>query len=336
MAKIKMSGIGITDIRGAISGSVFQKNGYGLFVKRNVTPLYNASVYTNFNRSMFGTLAGIWRNLTPTEQLSWISASANYPHTNSMGDTYYLTGASLFMECNLNLHLINQPILTLAIPVPITQPFFGFNTTINVGTQHLNVNLLDLTPQLISSDWYYLVSCSFNFSAGIQNGKNRVRKIFFVSPNINILELAAPFPLAPGEAYTIQEDFYNYAACIGKSYTSAGTDYLALTNGTNTFIAFDSAVAYFNGTFPSGFAYNDSTVDNVQVGGSYSIFSPVTQFPMQEQIAATPGYRFLFSNYVNRYGNRPLPFQSITIRCILINGLSGQASAPQFGTFNLI
>lgn len=153
MAKVSFSAL-IEHILGKLAGSVFQDSYGGYQVRTRVTPRNPQSQYQQLRRGAFGYISSLWRNLTPAQRGTFIAAAA------STGG-----GLNLFVESNVNLSLVLQPIISsyivslapVSMPISIvnlTPPIFtlqasGTTTTVPAGMALLIFSTAEKFPSKI-------------------------------------------------------------------------------------------------------------------------------------------------------------------------------------------
>lgn len=104
MATIKF-GIGIADIRGKIGGTVFQRNKNGAFARTLHKPINSNTVYDQYWKANVSFYSKLWRQLTDEDRSSWAVAAIQFPQTNRVGDTVFLSGYQLYQKTNQNLEV---------------------------------------------------------------------------------------------------------------------------------------------------------------------------------------------------------------------------------------
>lgn len=124
MAKIKFSGIGITNIVGKLGGTVFARNRGGNYVKNYVKPANPRTAAQQLVRTWFGTISALWRSLTVDQRIAWNQAGENYPVLNPFGDTLILSGKALCQRLNTTLlnagyTVINAPLQPTGALAPV-------------------------------------------------------------------------------------------------------------------------------------------------------------------------------------------------------------------------
>jgi len=127
MAVIKLGG-GVTDIRGAIGGSVFSRGKGGNIIRKNAKPCNPRSNLQETRRGNMAYLSRYWsQTLTVQQRADWSAYSAGTIWTNKLGDTIEIGGNAAFLRLN-SLLLIAGLALSAAAPtamghaggVPIT------------------------------------------------------------------------------------------------------------------------------------------------------------------------------------------------------------------------
>lgn len=131
MAKIKYSAL-VTGMRNKLNGSVASKNHYGDFWRNKTTPKNPQTSYQTAIRSRFAANSSAWRGLTQAQRDAWIAAAPNFPFTDVWGDTLQLTGNSLYLKLNQNLHNISEASISNP-PAPVSVPTMG-NLTLTFAT----------------------------------------------------------------------------------------------------------------------------------------------------------------------------------------------------------
>lgn len=119
MAKV-LYGNGVADMRGSVAGNVFSRNANSAYIRNRTAPAQANSEAQQSVRGLFGTIARSWRGLTEAQRASFVAQAQNYPFVNSLGQTFYLTGAQLFYKVNNAMQQIGQPAInTMVAPVEI-------------------------------------------------------------------------------------------------------------------------------------------------------------------------------------------------------------------------
>jgi len=132
--KIKWSGIGITDGRGAVGGNIASRNASGAYVRKNTMPVSTTSDRQALVRATFATFSQLWRGLTFEQQKSFKDGSPSFPYVNRMGESQTYTGQQLFNKLNLNARKANAAApLIENCPVAVEVP--GAEISVLVATR---------------------------------------------------------------------------------------------------------------------------------------------------------------------------------------------------------
>ena len=186
MARIKFSAM-VSEIRGALNGSVFTKNRYGMAIRNKVTPVNRNTPAQSLIKALFTAYNQKWRTLTEDEQKAWNSAVQDYSRSNIFGDTFKPTGSNLYCELNTNLALIGATELTKP-PLPKNVPgitSFTLDVDSTVGSEKFDIDYL---PTPTNADVIHLVFATRCYSAGKSYIKSEYRMIGTIATGS-----AAPF-----------------------------------------------------------------------------------------------------------------------------------------------
>ena len=104
---IKWSGIGITDGRNKIGGTVLSKSRSGATARNKVTPINRRSSFQSAIRSVFTGFSQSFSALTRAQILAWNNAAnSGFTTTNIFGDAVKKSGKALYTALNINLNKI--------------------------------------------------------------------------------------------------------------------------------------------------------------------------------------------------------------------------------------
>jgi hypothetical protein len=118
----------IADMRGTVGGSTYSRNKSGNYVKRWSQGPKNHHPMQQANRANLSSLPTQWRNLTQAQRDDWDTFAADPAQalTNSMGETYYITGFQWFSKCNNRLLACDESL-------NLTYPTAGYPTAPSVS-----------------------------------------------------------------------------------------------------------------------------------------------------------------------------------------------------------
>ena len=106
----------ITGIRGTIGGTIYSANTAGPYA-RAWTPAKRAnSELRSAQKNVFSWASEIWRTLSSANKDLWVAFAANVAQvqTNSLGESYYLSGHQWFVRCNSRLQLMGRAWISAA------------------------------------------------------------------------------------------------------------------------------------------------------------------------------------------------------------------------------
>jgi hypothetical protein len=169
---VNLSGIGVTDASGKISGSVFSRNRGGKYVRVKVKPVNPRSLAQSHARNRLTTLSQQFRSLTQAQIAAWNGAVDNFPKQNRLGNRTILSGIDLFISLNSNL--LNTGNAVILTP-PLPQAVIGFNTFSLVETALLFTLSFSPTPSDASTDT--LIYATNGLSPGNNSVKSQYRLI---------------------------------------------------------------------------------------------------------------------------------------------------------------
>ena len=123
MARILFGG-GVAQIRGSIGGTTYSKIANGAYARNRSQPANRNTITQQGVRNIFGSIARRWKELTSSQQASFVDLSASYPYVNSVGLSSVLTGFQLFQKVNSQLALVGSPQISMMQP-PVYVPTIG-------------------------------------------------------------------------------------------------------------------------------------------------------------------------------------------------------------------
>lgn len=87
---------------GSVAGQTFSRNRFGQYVRTRATPVNPNSTFQATVRSRLATNAAAWRALTDVQRAGWTSLGLQMVRTDSLGQTYNLTGFGAYCSVNNN------------------------------------------------------------------------------------------------------------------------------------------------------------------------------------------------------------------------------------------
>jgi len=124
MGLVKFSPL-VTAVQGRVGGSIFSRNVAGAYVKAFPRGTDANTASQRNQRTIFGAIAGAWRNLTAAERASWVAAATTRPYTNRLGEESFYSGQQLFMHYNMHLSSKNVGAVNALCPALVSFPILS-------------------------------------------------------------------------------------------------------------------------------------------------------------------------------------------------------------------
>jgi hypothetical protein len=96
---------------GSYQGLTSSRNRFGQYVRTRATPVNPASTFQDAVRARLAGGASAWRLLTQTQREGWSSLGEFFQRTDSLGQTYFLTGEQAFLSVRNNLLAAGDAVL---------------------------------------------------------------------------------------------------------------------------------------------------------------------------------------------------------------------------------
>ncbi len=111
MALVQFGG-GVTDMRGAIAGTVFSRGAGGNIARSRTRPVNKRSTLQTARRANAAYLAKYWSNtLTAQQRADWRAYAAGTTWTNKLGQTIEINGLAAFLRLNALAFLYSSTVL---------------------------------------------------------------------------------------------------------------------------------------------------------------------------------------------------------------------------------
>lgn len=162
----KYLGLLTSDLRGAIGGIVGTHGRNGTNLRCRVAPVRASSVAQNTSRTALASASSQWNAITSAARASWNSLAALNPRTNSLGQSFYLTGQQLW---SLRQLYASYTGLTYSSTAPATYPSI---TTVAAVYVSCGVNPLSIT--VVATGGSYLVPALMSISRPLTAGTSYV------------------------------------------------------------------------------------------------------------------------------------------------------------------
>lgn len=99
---------------GSIAAVVHSRNRYGQYTRNRSIPVNPNSVAQGQMRARFGDNSQAWRLLTDAQRAGWESLGLQMQRTDSLGQTYTLTGLQAYIAVNNNLLDAGEAVVSAA------------------------------------------------------------------------------------------------------------------------------------------------------------------------------------------------------------------------------
>jgi len=118
------SGIGITNGKGILGGTVLSGNSAGRMASNYRKPISRYEPTQMLQRNRFQTAVASWNDITDSQRAGWNAATAtgDWDTTNSLGETIRPSGYQLFLRLNLSLAPADTSISTAPSKPTLSPP----------------------------------------------------------------------------------------------------------------------------------------------------------------------------------------------------------------------
>lgn len=146
---------------GSIAGVTSSKNRYGQYRRTRAIPVNPNTSFQSEARTRLADQSSAYKALTDVQREGWISLGAQMQRTDSLGQTYNLTGTQAFVCVNSLLLAAGEAILTAA-------PAFALPAALDSITITATAAALSIafTPTPLGADEFLFVYASPQRSAG--------------------------------------------------------------------------------------------------------------------------------------------------------------------------
>lgn len=146
---------------GSQAGTTSSRNRYGQYRRTRAQPVNPASTYQQVVRARMQTNADAWKALTAAQREGWGALGAMFSRTDSLGQTYDLTGFSAYCSVNNNNKAAGNAVVADA-------PAFVIPAAIDTVTPTATISTFSVafTVSPLGAGERIFVSCSPPRSAG--------------------------------------------------------------------------------------------------------------------------------------------------------------------------
>jgi hypothetical protein len=149
---------------GSQAGTTSSRNRFGQYTRNRATPVQPRTVAQLAQRSRQTTNAAAWRTLTSTQRDGWTSLGLMISRTDSLGQTYNLTGFQAY--CSVNNNLLTLGSSTISDAPALSTPTGVASVTLTLTGGGSPAFSVAFTPTPLGSGEHVIVRCSPQRSAG--------------------------------------------------------------------------------------------------------------------------------------------------------------------------
>ena len=205
MARILFGG-GVAQIRGSIGGTTYSKNANGAYARNRSQPANRNTLAQQGVRNIFGSIARRWKELTSSQQASFVDLSASYPYVNSVGLSSVLTGFQLFQKVNSQLALVGSPQISMMQP-PVYVPTIGdaIVNTIAKASDRFEITYSFDANSEVPAGFVFVIEATREFANGTYRPKSQDYRQISIQPAtvpVTALNIWADYSAVFGEPTT--------------------------------------------------------------------------------------------------------------------------------------
>lgn len=143
MALFKTGAI-VTDVKGKSGGTLFNNGKYGPYISNQSRKVGNAQFQNQQQRGRYRQVANLWSSLTAEQRQSWVEGARQETYVDKLGNVRHYQPRELFFERNLNLAIVDQPMVII------------FNNNYSYSYRvTANLSIIDYSSSLINSLYTY-------------------------------------------------------------------------------------------------------------------------------------------------------------------------------------
>jgi hypothetical protein len=191
MAKFKPI---LGDLRGSIGDNTFSHNTWGDYVRRRVSPVNPQTSYQSKVRGWIASVARYYtETLTETQRVRWRNWGALILRSDTLGNSYPLTGPAAFQLVQLNRHKLLGATFTYQVnPPPLaTVPADILSGTVTLALAAQTVNLA-FTPTPVPAKLDIVIYGTAALPAGR----------YFVKKDLRFITSFGPGQVSPADLST--------------------------------------------------------------------------------------------------------------------------------------
>ncbi len=159
----------VAEVRGSVGGQTFSRNRFGAYIRNRSVPVNPNSSRQQAIRNIMAFVVNFWsQQLGITQRDAWDVYAENITFTNSLGQSYKITGFNHFVRSNIARQIYGLSIVSDGPTVLILPPTDAdFATEISEASQLITVTFDDTQP------WAGENSASMSIHQGIPQNSAR-------------------------------------------------------------------------------------------------------------------------------------------------------------------
>lgn len=146
---------------GSVAGVTSSRNRFGQYRRTRAIPVNPNTTFQSQQRDRLGDMAMAWRGLTDAQRAGWASLGGQIVRTDSLGQTYTLTGLQAY--CFVNINNLDAGVATVSDAPAVTSPTGLLTATVTTTGGTLS---LAYTATPLAADNKLFVYASPQRSAG--------------------------------------------------------------------------------------------------------------------------------------------------------------------------
>lgn len=174
MALIKTSGI-ISDIRGSIGGTIFQRTSAGLIARNKSTNINKSSSLQNSRRNITTRLQALWMELSNSQRIDWQNFIKYNPIKQKNISGRFINGQQTFLLINYYRIFYNETVLTSPVYFPYVHETVSIAFSNPIGSLRLTIS-----DGTLNTTSYLILFCSMPVNESLNSVGNRLRMLRYI------------------------------------------------------------------------------------------------------------------------------------------------------------
>jgi len=150
-------------IAGSRGGAVFQKIGSQFVIRHRSVPCNKRTPRQTRQRNRFESIQTRWYELTPEQRATFLDQVANYPRTDSLGNSYNISPINLQQSMNTNNIIAGIPLIEEA-QAPVAFP--GFTAGSMAIVPSVPIAIFPIDPAVVPTNFALIIYTTAPLSPG--------------------------------------------------------------------------------------------------------------------------------------------------------------------------